>query len=78
MKTAVSIPDPLFRSAERLAKRLGMPRSRFYAKALERYIAEAQEDDITARLNEVYAHEPSELDPLLATLQFASLPREDW
>jgi len=28
MKTAVSIPDPLFEAAEQLAKRLRMPRSR--------------------------------------------------
>ena len=33
MKTAISLPDPLFRSAERAAHRLRMSRSRFFAAA---------------------------------------------
>ena len=78
MKTAISIPDPLFRSAERLAKRLGIPRSQVYARAIERFVAEAQERDVTAILNEVYAHESSELDSTLAALQSASVTRERW
>ena len=38
MKTAISIPDPLFKEAERLTKRLRIPRSQLYARALEDYI----------------------------------------
>ena len=78
MKIAISIPGPLFQAAERLAKRLGMPRSRVYSRALERYVAEAQERNVTALLNEVYAHETSELDSALAALQSVSMPRERW
>lgn len=78
MKTAISIPDPLFRSAERLAKRLGIPRSQVYARAIERYVAETQERDVTAILNEVYAHETSQLDSTLAELQSVSIARERW
>jgi metal-responsive CopG/Arc/MetJ family transcriptional regulator len=78
MKTAISIPDLLFQSAERLAKRLGIPRSRLYADALERYLADREERDTTARLNEIYEHEPAELDPVFAALQWSSLRRETW
>jgi metal-responsive CopG/Arc/MetJ family transcriptional regulator len=78
MKTAVSIPAPVFQAAEQLAKRLGIPRSRLYSRALERYVAEVQKRDVTALLNEVYAKEEAELDPLLATLQSASLARDTW
>jgi antitoxin MazE6 len=78
VKTAVSIPDPLFRAAERLAKRLGMPRSRLYSRAIERYVSETQERDVTALLNQVYAKETAELDSALAALQWASIPREQW
>ncbi len=78
MKTAVSIPEPLFRRAERLAKRMRVPRSRLYADALERYVAEREKDDVTARLNEIYDQEPAKLDPVLAALQAASLNTEDW
>jgi hypothetical protein len=50
MKTAVSIPGPLFQAAERLANDLGLPRSQLYSRALERYVSEAQQQDVTARL----------------------------
>ena len=73
MKTAVSIPDPVFQAAERLAKSLGIPRSRLYSRAIERYVSEAQQRDITARLNQVYAGEKDELDPALAVLQWTSI-----
>jgi len=78
VKTAVSIPDHLFQAAERLAKRLGIPRSRLYSRAIERYVLEAQERDVTALLNRVYGHQTSELDSVLATLQSVSIPREQW
>lgn len=69
MKIAVSIPDPLFEAAERAARRLGLSRSQLYARALERFIAHEPDDEITARLDEVYAHEPSAIDPELARAQ---------
>jgi metal-responsive CopG/Arc/MetJ family transcriptional regulator len=78
VKTAVSIPGPLFQAAERLAKRLGMPRSRLYSRALEHYVAEAEERNVTALLNDVYAHETAELDSAMAALQSVSIPRERW
>ena len=78
MKTAISIPGPVFQAAERLAKRLGIPRSRLYARAVERYVAEAQGRDVTGLLNEIYAGETAELDPVLAALQSASIPRDPW
>jgi metal-responsive CopG/Arc/MetJ family transcriptional regulator len=80
MKTAVSLPDPLFEAADRLASQLGKSRSQLYAEALREYLAKHRDDDITARLNEVYDAEPelAELDPVLAALQFRSLPKEDW
>ena len=78
MKTAVSIPAPVFQAAERLAKSLGIPRSRLYSRAIERYVSEAQRQDITGQLNQVYSDEKVDLDPILAILQWASVPREPW
>ncbi len=78
MKISISIPDSLFAASERLAKKLGMPRSRLYARAIERYVAEAETRDVTERLNKVYEHETSELDPILEALQSLALPREKW
>jgi len=68
----------VFQAAERLAKTLGIPRSRLYSRAIERYVSEAQERDVTALLNQVYAEEQGEIDSALAALQWASIPREPW
>ena len=76
MKTTISIPDALFKAAERLAKRLGIPRSRLYSRAIERYVSEAERPDVTALLNKIYQNESSELDPVLEALQSVATPRE--
>jgi metal-responsive CopG/Arc/MetJ family transcriptional regulator len=80
MKTAVSIPDRVFQSAEKLAARLGVSRSALYAKALAALIEEHREDLITKKLNEVYGPggEESSLAPEIQSLQNRSLPREKW
>ena len=80
MKTAVSIPDRVFESAEKLAARLGVSRSQLYAKALAILVEKHREDLITSRLNEIYGpdREDSSLDRGAAALQSRSLPREKW
>lgn len=69
MKTAVSIPDPLFRAADELAARLGVSRSELYARALARELACESADSVTARLDTVYGDISSVVDPLLASAQ---------
>lgn len=54
MKTAISIPDELFLSAEKTAKKLGIPRSQLFAKALEEFIQNHSKEDITKKLNGIY------------------------
>jgi hypothetical protein len=72
MKTAISIPDDLFESAEALASRLGVSRSHLYATALARLLAEHERGQVTARLDAIYGGaggEPSRLEPGYAALQ---------
>ncbi len=80
MKTAISIPDDLFRAAEAAAKRLGLARSELYRRALAAYLERHNERLVTDALNEVYTAEPelSDLDPILEQLQNASIMPEDW
>ncbi len=82
MKTAVSIPDGLFESAEGFARRRGMSRSELYASALREYLAEHKGEGITERLDAVYAGELAEesrLDPALERMQAESAPApDDW
>ena len=78
MKTAISIPDELFEEAEQEAKRRGLSRSELYANAVREYVEKYRTDDITGRLDEIYAETDSRLDPALQHMQNASLKREDW
>ena len=80
MKTAVSLPDPLFEAADRLARQLGKSRSQLYAEAVRAYLERHRDEDVTRRLNEVYGAEPglAELDPVLDALQVEVLRREKW
>ncbi len=75
MKTAVSIPDELFRSADQLAQRLGLSRSEVYARALERYVSERSDAEVTSALDEVYGAPTSTLDDGLAAAQARAVRR---
>ena len=70
MKTAISIPEPIFKSAEQLAQRLGMSRSELYARAVSEMVDKHLDDRVTERLNAVYGSEDSSLDTGLARLQY--------
>lgn len=78
MKTAISIPDELFESAERFAKRRGMSRSELYATALRCYLQEHRGGGITEQLDEIYSAEGGTLDPAIAHLQTRLLPKDTW
>ena len=77
MKTAISLPDSVFEQVEVLAQQLGVSRSELYTKALQAYLKRYNRDQILLKLNQVYGIESSELDPMMARMQFMSLPHED-
>jgi len=78
MKIAISLPDQLFESADELAERMGLSRSELYARAVAEYLAKHRDEDVTARLNDVFAEEPSGLDPALRTAQARSVRSSEW
>ena len=78
MKTAVSLPDDLFRLAESTARRLRVSRSELYAKAIAAFLQAKDENAITERLNDVYSRNPAKLDSGLHGAQLKSLDREAW
>ncbi|TMC71477.1 MAG: ChpI protein [Chloroflexi bacterium] len=69
MKTAISIPTPLFQAAEKRARKLGMSRSQLYAQALERLLDQDPDDEVTRALDAVYSKEKSAVDRDLAAAQ---------
>jgi metal-responsive CopG/Arc/MetJ family transcriptional regulator len=78
MKTAISIPDELFESAERLAEQQGLSRSELYVTALRKFLKEQRHIGVTEQLDAIYGEEPSALAAELIGLQSRSLPKDDW
>jgi metal-responsive CopG/Arc/MetJ family transcriptional regulator len=79
MKTAISLPDALFESAEALAHQLGVSRSQLFANAVAQFIAHHDQSRVTERLNAVYSDAAAEHPDLgLAALQARSLARDQW
>ncbi|MCZ7625703.1 MAG: hypothetical protein C3F12_05285 [Candidatus Methylomirabilota bacterium] len=79
MKTAVSIPDEIFKQVERLAKRTGMSRSRLFSEALCEYVARHASDEVTDAMDRVCA-ELGEATPDEFTARAARqiLERSEW
>lgn len=78
MKTAISIPDEIYHTADQLAKRFGMSRSELYARAVSDYINAHKNEGVTKALNRIYAKEKSEIDPVINVMQLSSLPKDSW
>ncbi len=78
MTVALSIPDDLLTSADRVGKRLGVSRSRLYATALADYVARHQGRTVMARLDAVYGTEEGRLGTSVRQAQARSLLRESW
>ncbi len=78
MKTAISLPDDLFRSADTLAERLGVSRSQLFATAMAEFLAKHHAKTLTDQLNAVYATQDNRLDPGLSRLQARSVVRDKW
>jgi metal-responsive CopG/Arc/MetJ family transcriptional regulator len=78
MKVAISLPDPVFRAAETLARKLKKSRSQLYAEAIAEYVGARGARALTARLNTVYGKESAEVDPTLKYAQLERLSREAW
>lgn len=79
MKTAVSIPDPLFEAAERLARRRGLRRSQLYAEALQRLVVDqVSDDDLIAQVNQTLADLDEPTDGFAEAAARKSMARLEW
>lgn len=77
MKTAVSIPDEVFREADRVADRLGWSRSQLYARALREFIDAQGEDPVTAALDAL-ADKLHEETPVASARSLIDSGRWEW
>jgi len=75
VKTAISIPDELFKSAENAAKKLNISRSELYQIAIEQYIEVFNEEDLLENLNKAYESEPSKVDNSIEAMQSETIAK---
>ena len=78
MKTAISVPDDVFESAERLARRERRSRSEIYSTAVREYVARHSPDEITDALNQVISDVGSSPEPFVVRAGTRILERSDW
>lgn len=81
MKTATSIPTPIFHTVEQLTQRNGVSLSELYAKAIVIYLKAHRGDGVTQRLDEICDMEesstPDPINPVIQTLQLRPLFQEE-
>ena len=73
MRVTVSLSDDLFKSADALAEKFGIPRSQLYSRALAEFVAKWKGADVTALLNAVYGVEKGSVDPAIRKAQARSV-----
>lgn len=78
MKTAVSVPDDVFESAERLAHRERRSRSDVYTAALRDYVARHSPDEVTETLDRVVADVGGSIDPFVAGAAARIIENSAW
>ncbi len=78
MKTAISIPDKVFKEAERLANRLHTSRSQLYTRALAEFIARHDDDQVAAAMNAVVDEVGPALDAFTREAARQTLRRVEW
>ncbi len=78
MKIAISVPEPVFRAAEQVARQQKKSRSQLYADAVAAYVAHHGDDGIREQLDALYAQAPSVIEPGFAAAQARVLSDETW
>lgn len=78
MKTAVSIPDDVFRGAERLARRTRKSRSQLYSEALTEYVARHASEEMTEAMDRVCDELGHTADEFVTSAARRTLKRNKW
>jgi predicted transcriptional regulator len=78
MKTAVSIPDEIFKKADIIARRTKRSRSRIYSDALREYVARHSPDEVTEAMNRVIDDIGQPCDEFAAKASARVLEKVEW
>ena len=74
----VSLPDEVFREAERQARRTRKSRSQLYAEALTEYLARYAPDEVTETMNRVVDQMKELTDAFVSAAARRVLERSEW
>ena len=78
MKTAISLPEEVFRHAEALARHLSISRSQLYSRALSEYLSRHAPDRVTETLDRLCGEIAGETDRFVAEASRRVLERTEW
>jgi len=78
MKTAVSIPDDVFKGAERLARRTRKSRSQLFSDALREYVARHAADELTEAMDAVCTDVQPAKDQFVSRAAARVLEKVEW
>jgi len=78
IKTAVSIPEDLFKGAERFARKTKRSRSRLFSDALKEYLARHTSDSVTEAMNRACAELGEGQDEFVSSASRLVLKRTEW
>jgi metal-responsive CopG/Arc/MetJ family transcriptional regulator len=78
MKTAISLPDDVFKEAENYARRSRKSRSQLYAEALSEYLARHAPDEVTERMNSVCDRIGTEQESFISEAARRIMAKESW
>jgi hypothetical protein len=78
MKASISLPENVVETAEALAESLGVSLSDLSEALVAHCQKHGQPQKPSKDLHEFYAEASSQLDPVIAQMQFASIPYEEW
>ncbi len=76
MRITISISNHLLSRPDALAGRLEVSRDELYTTAIAEFVAKHQDSEVTARLDALYADEPSALNPIRRRAQGRSIRQE--
>jgi predicted transcriptional regulator len=78
MKTAISLPDDVFRAAEQHARRTRKSRSQLYAEALSEYLSRHAPDEVTDAMNQAVDQLTEPSDAFVSAAARHVLERSEW
>jgi metal-responsive CopG/Arc/MetJ family transcriptional regulator len=78
MKTAISIPDDVFESAERLARQTKKSRSKLFSDVVKEYVARHATEDVTEGMDRVCAELGHSKDRFVSSAARRALERSEW